>query len=475
MLRCDPRAALLLAVPLTGCSATQTAPVLPEYGAVGTPQKFEGMGPHTRTITTRSPEAQEYFNQGLNWMYGFNHDEAVHSFTKAAELDPGCAMAWWGVSHAQGPNYNDPLMSEARNAAAWEALQNALAQLDEETPAERALIEALTYRYADPAPEDRKPLEKAFSDAMARVWAQHPNDSDVGTLYAESLMVQYPWELYTSDQQPAREDTLTIVAVLEQVFAMDRRHPGANHLYIHAVEPSDDKERGIAAADRLSDLVPGSGHLQHMPSHIYVQVGMWERSIEQNTKAMDTDADAVRRRLGLHGADLHRRGVGPEQHALAVGLGAEVEGVVHLPRRVLGRDVESGEVAEVVLDVGALGDAEPHVGEDRGDLVDDLAHRVDAADGLGPGRQGDVDPLLRQAGLEPGALELGLAHADRRAELVLELVERRAGTLSLLRAHRPEPLHELGDTPLAAERGDASPLEGIAVPGLGHAAEKFRR
>jgi tetratricopeptide (TPR) repeat protein len=154
---------------------------------------------------------------------------------------------------------------------------------------ERALIEALTHRYENPAREDRKHLDKAFADAMARAWAYYPNDADVGTLYAESLMVQYPWKLYTSDRQPAREDTLKIVAALERVLAMDPNNPGANHLYIHAIEPSDDKQRAIPAADRLSDLVPGSGHLRHMPSHIYVQVGMWERSIEQNAKAMKCD------------------------------------------------------------------------------------------------------------------------------------------------------------------------------------------
>ena len=222
-------------------------------------------------------------------MYSFNHDEAVRSFTKATELDPECAMAWWGVATAQGPNYNDPIMTEDRSIAAWEALQNALARIENTSPVEHALIEALTRRYENPAPKDRKQLEKSFSDAMAKVWAYYPDDSDVGTLYAESLMVQYPWKLYKSDQQPAREDTLKIVAVLEQVLEMDPRNPGANHLYIHAIEPSDDKKRAIPAADRLSDLVPSSGHLRHMPSHIYVQVGMWERSMEQNAKAMDRD------------------------------------------------------------------------------------------------------------------------------------------------------------------------------------------
>ena len=282
-------ASLAVLIALNGCAMLRKPPTATAYGATGSPQIFDGMGPHTRKITTDSPVAQEYFNQGLNWMYSFNHDEAVRSFTKATELDPECAMAWWGVAYAQGPNYNDAIMSDVRNAAAWKALQNALARIESTSPKERSLIEALTHRYENPAPKDRKHLERAFAGAMAKVWAYYPNDSDIGTWYAESLMVQHPWKLYTSDGQPAREETLKIVAVLEQVLAMAPGNPGANHLYIHAIEPSEDKGRAIAAADRLSDLVPGSGHLQHMPSHIYVQVGMWERSIEQNAKAMKCD------------------------------------------------------------------------------------------------------------------------------------------------------------------------------------------
>jgi tetratricopeptide (TPR) repeat protein len=272
---------------MIGCAALRPAPAA--YGVSGETRLFENMGSHARTITTASPEAQEYFNQGVNWLYSFNHDEAVRAFTKATELDPDCAMAWWGVSYAQGPNYNDPIMNPNRNAAAWSALQKAQARIDNTTPVERALIEALAHRYEDPAPKKRKHLNKAFADAMARVWANHQSDSDVGTFYAESLMVQYPWKLYTSDGEPAREDTHTIVKVLEQVLAADPNNPGANHLYIHAIEPSNDKERALPAADRLSELVPGSGHLRHMPSHIYVQIGMWERSIEQNAMAMESD------------------------------------------------------------------------------------------------------------------------------------------------------------------------------------------
>jgi tetratricopeptide (TPR) repeat protein len=138
-----PAAALIA---LAGCSGPQPVGQVPAYGAMGTPQPFDGMGPHTRTVTTDSAEAQAYFNQGLNWLYAFNHDEAVLSFTRAAELDPDCAMAWWGISYAQGPNYNDPMMTPARNAAAWEALQRAEAALDDETAAERALVGALAAR-----------------------------------------------------------------------------------------------------------------------------------------------------------------------------------------------------------------------------------------------------------------------------------------------------------------------------------------
>ncbi|MCP3904327.1 MAG: hypothetical protein GY715_11915 [Planctomycetes bacterium] len=281
---------LAAGVLLGGCAASTTSSSAPPaYGAGGTPQVFEGMGSYTRRVTTNSAEAQRYFDQGLNWLYAFNHDEAVRSFTRAAEIDPDCAMAWWGIAYAQGPNYNDPLMTEARSVAAWAALQSARDRINDETPAERALIEALAHRYENPAPEDRAHLEVAFADAMAGVWARYPNDSDIGTFYAESMMVQHPWELYESDGSPARDDTVTTVAALERVLAMAPNNPGANHLYIHAVEPSDDKARGLVAAERLCDLVPASGHLRHMPSHIYVQVGMWERSIEQNRKAMASD------------------------------------------------------------------------------------------------------------------------------------------------------------------------------------------
>jgi tetratricopeptide (TPR) repeat protein len=276
---------VLAAALLAGCASTKT-----DHLETDSPraQLFDGMGAHRRAITTTSPEAQDFFDQGLAWMQAFNHDEAIRSFARAAEIDPECAMAWWGIALCEGPNYNDPEMTDERNAAAWGALKKALARIDETTPLERALIEALSERYAKPWPKDRSGLERAYADAMGEVWAAYPNDSDVGALYAEALMVKRPWKLYDEDQVPA-EDTAEIVATLERVMELDPENPGANHLYIHAVEPSSTPDRGIAAADRLCDQVPGAGHLDHMPSHIYVQVGQWDKSIAQNTLAMEAD------------------------------------------------------------------------------------------------------------------------------------------------------------------------------------------
>jgi tetratricopeptide (TPR) repeat protein len=251
-------------------------------------QIFDDIGSFHRAITTDSPQGQAYFDQGLTWVYAFNHDEAIRSFTRVAELDPECAMAWWGVALCQGPNYNDPDMTDERSAAAWEALQKARDRIDNTTPVERALIEALSQRYAKPWPQDRTALEKAYADAMATVWAAYPDDVDVAVLYADAMMVRTPWQLYTKDGKPA-QDTPAIVAVLERALKIDPNHPGANHLYIHAVEPSEVPDRALIAASRLCNMVPMSGHLLHMPSHIYVKTGRWEEAVVQNEKAVAAD------------------------------------------------------------------------------------------------------------------------------------------------------------------------------------------
>ena len=260
------------------------------------PQLFAGMGSHHRKVTTTSREAQKYFDQGLTFAFSFNHDEAIRSFTEAARLDPQLAAAWWGVALCNGPHINNPAMDEEHSKAAWEALQKAQGLASTATPEERALIEALGARYADPSkgkvpmePPERAPLDKTYADAMAKVHAQFPRDNDIATLYAESLMDLRPWDLWDIDGSP-RPETPAIVSTLEGVLAADRNHPGANHLYIHAVEASPHPERGVPAAQRLKTLVPSAGHMVHMPAHIWARVGKWDEAGAANRQAIAADA-----------------------------------------------------------------------------------------------------------------------------------------------------------------------------------------
>jgi len=274
------------------------SPVVRAGGELDVPL-YNGLGKHHREVTTSSPRAQKYFDQGLIWAYAFNHDEAIRAFRKAAELDPDCAMAWWGIALCNGPHINNPAVSPERAAAAWKAWQKANAAQARVLPVEQALIRALGQRYADPAPADRAALDAAYAEAMAKVWAEYPRDPDVGTLYAEALMDLRPWDLWTQDQRP-QPGTLRIVEVLEEVLHLDPDNPGANHLYIHAVEPSKEPQKANLAAQRLCDLVPVSGHLVHMPSHIYVLTGRWAEAALQNERAIEADR-AYRKRSPQQG------------------------------------------------------------------------------------------------------------------------------------------------------------------------------
>jgi tetratricopeptide (TPR) repeat protein len=255
------------------------------------PGRFEGLGSHTRKIKTSSSEAQTYFDQGLIFLYGFNHDEAIRSFERAAASDPSCAMAYWGISVANGPHINNPAVDEAHAKAAWLALGRARAAASD--PLEKELIEALSRRYADPQPADRALLDKAYADAMRSVWKKHPRDADIGALFAEALMDLRPWDLWTNDGTP-QPGTGEILQVLESVLALGE-HPLAQHLYIHAVEASPEPGKADAAADRLRELVPGLGHLVHMPSHIDVRRGRWQQAVVANQKAIVADDEYARR------------------------------------------------------------------------------------------------------------------------------------------------------------------------------------
>ena len=249
---------------------------------------FRGLGDHRHPISTRNPETQRYFDQGVNLLFGFNHAEAIRSFREAARLDPDCAMCWWGVAVALGPNINMPMPPDAV-APAWEALQNARALAPKATPAERAWIEALATRYAESPPADRKPLDAAYADAMGRLARAYPDDLDAATFYAEAMMDTQPWDYWQPDAVTPKGHGGEIVATLEQVIKRAPNHPGALHLYIHAVEASTTPERAEAAADRLLLLMPEAGHIVHMPSHIYYRVGRYADAAHVNELAATVD------------------------------------------------------------------------------------------------------------------------------------------------------------------------------------------
>ncbi len=256
--------------------------------AKNSPPLFEGLGKHTRKATTSSADAQAYFNQGLCFLYAFNHDEAIRSFQQAAVHDPKCCMAWWGISLANGPHINNPLLPKERAQAAWEALGKARETAANASDVEKSLIDALGKRYVQEQPEDRSLLDTAYADAMREVWKKYPTDADVGALFAESMMDLRPWDLWTLDGTP-QPGTEEIVSTLETVLDKSPYHPLGLHLYIHAVESSPQPEKADEPADRLRDLAPGLGHLVHMPPHIDVRRGRWSLAISTNAMAMEAD------------------------------------------------------------------------------------------------------------------------------------------------------------------------------------------
>lgn len=245
------------------------------------------LGDLDRPIGTRSADAQARFDQGLTWIYAFNHDEAIRSFEAATRIDPDCAMAWWGIAFANGPHINNTKMTPEQIAAAYAAMQRAVQLAPRARPVDAALIGALSKRYAKDG-GDRATLNQTYADAMREVWRKFPDDPDVGALYADALLNLQPWDLWTNDGKP-KKAAMEIVAILEDVLKKAPNHAGANHLYIHAVEASPFPERADAAADRLRNWAPLAGHLVHMPSHIDVQTGRWARAADQNIKAIAAD------------------------------------------------------------------------------------------------------------------------------------------------------------------------------------------
>jgi tetratricopeptide (TPR) repeat protein len=286
-------AVLALAMPLllAAAAAAQDEPIAP---------LLAGMGEHHHPISSEQERAQTFFDQGMVLAFGFNHAEAERAFREAARVDPECAICWWGVSWTLGPNINLPMLPEAA-APAWEALGRARDLAVHASERERAYIEALAVRYAAEPSEDRAALDGAFADAMREVVRAHPDDLDAATIFAESLMDLAPWDYWTPEGRP-KPETEELITVLENVMERAPDHPGANHLYIHAVEARY-PERGEAAADRLRGLVPGAGHLVHMPSHIYMRVGRYHEAAAVNVEADLADEEYV--------AQCHAQGIYP--------------------------------------------------------------------------------------------------------------------------------------------------------------------
>jgi tetratricopeptide (TPR) repeat protein len=252
---------------------------------------FDGLGDFHRAVRTKSQPAQAYFDQGMRLLWAFNHDEVTRSFAKAAELDPQCAMCYWGVSLTVGPNYNLPMMAEPRAVVAWEGRQRAQQYAAATTPVEQALIAALAKRYQGPQPLDpgnEGPILIAYAEAMKDVAAKFPDDADIRTMTAEALMNINAWKLWTLKGVPA-PGTEEIVAILEAVLAKHPRHPGANHYYIHAVEASPNPGKAVPSAERLPGMMPAAGHLEHMPAHITQRVGRYESAAEANRKGVAAD------------------------------------------------------------------------------------------------------------------------------------------------------------------------------------------
>ena len=279
--------AILLLFPVSVVAQHSHAPA-----KVAPPAVLEsGLGDINHPVSTNNAEAQKFFNQGLAYIYAFNHAEAVRSFKQAAQLDPQLAMAYWGVALAMGSNYNvqadGPALLEA-----YSNLQKAVSLAPKASEHDRAYINALTKRYSADVQADQKKLAVDYKNAMGELAKNYPDDLDAATLYAESMMNLSPWKLWSLDGKPA-EGTLEIVSVLEGVLRRDPNHTGANHYYIHAVEASTTAERGLPSAARLGKVAPKAGHLVHMPSHIYVRTGDYYEAAKSNVDAIVADREYI--------------------------------------------------------------------------------------------------------------------------------------------------------------------------------------
>lgn len=286
-----PRLYLALLLILAAAPLSLTAQQAPSKAA--RVPLFTDLGTLHHPISSKAPDAQKYFDQGMRLVFAFNHGEAIRAFEQATRIDPTCAICYWGIALAYGPHVNAG-MDSAGGVAAYAALEKAslhASHAGHASEVERAYIEALTPRYAAVPPTNRAALDSAYASAMKKLAERHPDDLDAQTLYAEALMDLRPWNYWQPDGRPY-PGTNEIVSVLERVIARDPKHAGACHYYIHAVEAVE-PAKAVACAERLAKLMPGAGHLVHMPAHIYIRVGRWNDAIEANVHAVHTDESYI--------------------------------------------------------------------------------------------------------------------------------------------------------------------------------------
>jgi tetratricopeptide (TPR) repeat protein len=343
-------AALSLLAACAGDPATTAGSSPPPDTAPGA-TLLPGLGSHSFPITSAHPEVQRWFDQGLMLSYGFNHDAAGRSFLKATRLDPECAMCWWGAALVLGPHVN-AAMDPAVNPLAWQYLQKAVALAPDATPREQAFIRALQARYAEDPPEDRKPLDEAYAAATRELVARRPDDLDAAVFHAEALMDLQPWAYYDAAYRPVG-NTEEIVSTLESVIERDPDHPGALHLYVHAVEASAEPQRGVDAADRLRTLVPGSGHLVHMPAHIYARVGRWQDAVVANQVAIQAD-DRYLAMCGGNTGGVYPLGYVPHNHHF-LWFAASMAGNSKVAREAAAHTAERTDLPELMRQPGFAG------------------------------------------------------------------------------------------------------------------------
>ncbi len=329
--------------PVPGHQHYQKPPTYDQAAAPGMPlaPRLQSLGTHTFKVSTSSDRAQMFINQGVNLAYGFNHAEAFRAFAEAARLDPSCAMAYWGQALVLGPNINAPMNADDEPKA-YALAQKAMELMAGATPREQDYIEAVARRYTGNA-ADRQAADRAFVEAMRELVDKHPDDLDARTVYAEAIMDLRPWNYWTRDGQPY-DDTREIQKSLEYVIAKNPNHPGALHYWIHLWEPTDTPERAEAEADRLLTLMPGAGHVVHMPAHIYMRVGRHADVVRSNQMAVLADEDYIAQcraqglyPLGYYPHNIHFIWMGATasgQRQLALESSRKLAGAI--PREALG-------------------------------------------------------------------------------------------------------------------------------------------